>query len=366
MPRPSVQRGVLLTYRVYDAGDTIDLARVEKTLPTARPVDIGGPLAEGLVIPARPVEIPLGDAEVTLARAPRPAPLHAKVYAHVFDFGAVSIVHELEIPEGTALEELTPLCDALYDARELDELGAVRRSEVVQMLGPAVEKPHGWAEAETYTVIFVEQLAGASVDDLRTSEVVAKLLLGEASPRPLSKATCEDVLRNAFSYLADDLVVIDWNSAIVVEPTGSRVLANVLELATCQLLELRYYDGLLDDELAKVYGHVERARPRVFRSPYRALTRTVLRRFMELTELTERVDNAIKSVGDFWLARVYLAAIRRFRVDRWRESVEAKLELVAKAYELLKGEVEVTRSQGLEIIVVVLIFIELVAALRPH
>jgi len=44
------------------------------------------------------------------------------------------------------------------------------------------------------------------------------------------------------------------------------------------------------------------------------VVRRVLRRFMELTEFTERVDNAIKSVGDFYLARVYLSAIRRFRV----------------------------------------------------
>ncbi len=87
---------------------------------------------------------------------------------------------------------------------------------------------------------------------------------------------------------------------------------------------------------------------------------------MDLTEFTERVDNAIKSVGDFYLARVYLAAIRRFRVPEWRESVEAKLSLIARAYELLKGEVEVSRAQLLEVIVVLLILIEVVAALRGH
>jgi hypothetical protein len=94
--------------------------------------------------------------------------------------------------------------------------------------------------------------------------------------------------------------------------------------------------------------------------------RDVLRRFMELTEFTERVDNTIKSVGDFYLARVYLAAIKRFRVPEWRESVEAKLSLIARAYELLKGEVEVSRAQVLEIIVIVLILVEVVSAFRGH
>ncbi len=363
--RPRVERGALLAFRVFDAGDTIDLVAAEKKVPEAKRVDLGGPLAEGLVIPARPLELDLGEVEIRLARFEKP--LVACVCAHVFDFGAVSIQYEIAIEPSTPLEDLTPLCDALYDAPELDEVGARHRAGIVDLLDDAVEKPHGWTEAETYAVVFVQELSGGTLEDLRGSEVTAKLLLGEGSPRPLSNATREDVLENAFSYLADDLVVLDWNSAIVVEPSGSRVVVSVLELATCQLLEFRYFDGLLDAELARVYDLVEKRRPRLLFSPYRALTREVLRRFMELTEFTERVDNAIKSVGDFYLARVYLAAIRRFRVDQWRESVEAKLGLVGRAYELLKGEVEVSRSQWLEVTVVVLILIEVVgAALRAH
>lgn len=195
------------------------------------------------------------------------------------------------------------------------------------------------------------------------SETTAKLLLGETSDKPLSAATRQDVLRNAFSYLAEDLVILDWNSALVVEPSGSRLVPHVLELATCQLLEFRYYDGLLDRELARLYGYVETA-PRILKSPFGALTRHVLRSFMELTECTERVDNAIKSVGDFYLARVYLAAIDRFRVPQWRESVEAKLGLVGRAYGLLKGEVEVSREQLLELTIVILILVEIVAAFQ--
>ncbi|MEA2746322.1 MAG: hypothetical protein QOI41_465, partial [Myxococcales bacterium] len=274
---------------------------------------------------------------------------------------------------GTTLEELTPLCDALYDAPELDARGHEHRERLMERLGNSIEKPHDWSEGETYTIIFIEKLSSATTDEHRTSiaalsrsETVAKLLLGETSAQPLSAATRDDVLKNSFSYLVDDLVVVDWNSALVVEPSGSRIVPFVLELATSQLLEFRYYDGILEKELARVYDHVEKARPRILRSPYAALTRQVVRRFMELTEFTERVDNAVKSVGDFYLARVYLSAINRFRVPDWREGVESKLGLISRAYALLKGEVEVSRAQLLEIIVVVLILIELVTALRGH
>ena len=352
-----IERGRILCYRVFDAGDTIALDVAEKKL-AARRVEMLGPLVEGLVMPVRPLEVHIGEC-VLADRRRSTASSTAVCTARIFDFGAISFLYDIAIEPGTTLEELTPLCDALYDAPELDARGKEHRKGLMDRLGDSIEKPHDWSEGETYTITFIEKLSGAGPEDHRTniaalarSERVAKLLLGETSDTPLSAATRDDVLKNAFSYLVDDLVIVDWNSAFVVEPSGSRIVPFVLELATSQLLEFRYYDGILEGELARVYDHVEKARPRIIRSPYGALMRQVVRRFMELTEFTERVDNAIKSVGDFYLARVYLSAINRFRVPQWRESVESKLGLVSRAYELLKGEVEVSRAQLLEIIIV--------------
>lgn len=358
-----IEKGSLLCYRVFDAGDTIALETAERLLG-ARRVEMGGPLVEGIVMPVRPLEVDLGPCDLVLEKLGRT--LHAKCTARVFDFGAISVLYEIPIEPGATVQSLVPLCDALYDAAELDAAGLRMRDQLVARLGSSLEKPHGWRECESYTIVFVERLAGVTLAELSTSEHVAKLLLGETSPGRLSAATRADVLRNAFSYLDDDLVLIDWNSAFVVEPSGSRIVPFVLELATSQLLEFRYYDGILERELTQVYDYVEKARPRIIRSPYGALMRKVVRRFMELTEFTERVDNTIKSVGDFYLARVYQSAIGRFRVPEWRESVESKLTLIARAYELLKGEVEVSRAQLLEVIVVVLIAVEVIAALRGH
>jgi hypothetical protein len=360
----AIERGKILAYRVFDAGEEISLDVAEKRIPGAKRLELTSPLSEGLLIAVRPLEIELESCEVTLPGVK--TKVTAKCSARVFDFGAVSVLYEIDIDPGMTFAELTPICDGLYDAVELDARGCEHRGDIIEKLGPALEKPHEWTETETYTIVFIEQLRGCTTADLETSEELAKLLLGETSDKPLSPAVREDVLKNRYSYLNDDLVVIDWNSAVVVEPTGSRVVCHVLELATSQLLEFRYYDESIDRELAKVYDYVEKTRPRVLRSPFGALTRDVLRRYMELTEFTERVDNAIKSVGDFYLARVYLSAIRRFRVPEWRESVETKLELVSRAYELLKGETEVSRTQLLELTVVVLILVEILAAFQRH
>ena len=274
-----IERGKILCYRVFDAGDVIALDVAEKTLAAKR-VEIVGPLAEGLFMPVRPLEVAVGSCTIHMPRLGRD--LEATCTARVFDFGAISFLYEIDIEPGTTLEQLTPLCDALYDAPELDARGKVDRKKLVDRLGDSIEKPHEWAEGETYTIVFVEKLSGtrmtedghrASIAELSRSEAVAKLLLGETSDKPLSDATRDDVLKNAFSYLVDDLVVVDWNSALVVEPSGSRIVPFVLELATSQLLEFRYYDGILDRELARVYDHVEKSRPRILRSPFGKLMR---------------------------------------------------------------------------------------------
>jgi hypothetical protein len=88
-----------------------------------------------------------------------------------------------------------------------------------------------------------------------------------------------------------------------------------------------------------------------------------MRRIVELTEFTERVDNALKIIGDFYLARVYEGAVRRFRINNWRASIDGKQALVAQAYELIKGEMEARRSTFLELVVIALIFAEVALAI---
>jgi hypothetical protein len=192
-------------------------------------------------------------------------------------------------------------------------------------------------------------------------------LIGEPRDKVLSAEESRDILKHMHTYFEDDVAVIDWNSALVLEPSGSRAIPDILEFATSQLLELRYYDGVFDRELARIYDDLTAVRRKplaLVRDPYSPLARAVLLRLVELTEFTERVDNALKVIGDFYLARVYQSAVRRFRIGDWQQSVDGKQQLVAQAYGFIKGEIEARRSTLLELIVILLIFAELVTALR--
>jgi hypothetical protein len=88
--------------------------------------------------------------------------------------------------------------------------------------------------------------------DLLTTHggAIAQLLRGEQEL--LSDQEREEVLRHRISYLATDLVVPTWSAAFVFDTdAGAEGILEILELANPQLLEFRYYDRLLDEELER-------------------------------------------------------------------------------------------------------------------
>jgi hypothetical protein len=164
-------------------------------------------------------------------------------------------------------------------------------------------------------------------------------------------------------YSSSDLAVIDWNSALVVEPSGSRDVADMLEFAATHLTEFRYFDELLDERLDKLYESIERRRVgSILRRDFESISREAGSLYIELSEFVERVENSLKFVGDFYLATVFRAAVTRFNMREWEENVTRKMNALARVSELLKNEVDVRRSHWLEVIVIVLILFEIVSA----
>jgi hypothetical protein len=97
---------------------------------------------------------------------------------------------------------------------------------------------------------------------------------------------------------------------------------------------------------------------------YRTLQRRTGALLLELSEMIERLENAVKIVGDFYLARLYQGAVRRFRLPAWQENVLRKQRLVAEVNDLIGDAADTRRGEWLEIAVIVLIVLEIVAALR--
>jgi hypothetical protein len=190
------------------------------------------------------------------------------------------------------------------------------------------------------------------------------LLSGETSP--LSEGAKLDLMSRRFSYFTDDLVVLTWDRVFIYEPHHATDVAEVLEVANAQFLQMRYYDELLDAELPKMYDLVEAAtRQRSLGGPRRfaTLARRLYTLVAEVTELTEKVDNALQVTEDVYLARVYTAALDLFRVKAVSNAVDRKLAIIRDTYSALYDEAASSRAGLMEAAVIFLIFLEVILAL---
>jgi hypothetical protein len=357
--------GEITLYRLYDIGYEIDLVKVLELLSESAPERVRPARgeAQAIQIDNPPVTVRLGEKQVDVGGVTRSAQLSARV----FDFGVLSLRVSIPVERPSPWSQLAGLV-ADIGAGEWAPHFQRWREELVTRLAAAIVRPDDSGVSEDYLVIQVQRLQAPdgeafSVEAL-TEEHIAGLLFGEQ--RPLSAIARAELLSPRFSYFEDDLAVMAWNAALIVEPVIDDVdVQYVLEFANAQLLELRYYDTVLDREIPHIYSDIAVARRGIhlFGRRYGRLLAALQSRVADATELVERVENALKVTEDVYLARVYAAALKIFRGRTWRHGIDRKVAIVREAYSMLNDESIGRRSEMLEITIIILIAVDIVLAL---
>jgi hypothetical protein len=363
MPALVFEKASLLCYRMFDIAAEIRLEALEPLLAQgAARVKLTREGSQYLMLPNPPAVMKVGLRPFST----RGLEVQVEVTVRLFDHGAASVEVEVPVPPGTTFDEVVVLADELYDSAALDGLALEMVEGVRRRVAPALERSHLWEQSESYTILFAERIQGApNAQEVLDRADLARLLLGEVSVRSLSGRERREVTQAQFSYSEDDLAVVDWNAAFVYEPSGSRDIPHILEICNAQLLELRYYDDLLDRHIKATYDELQRPRKGLggmVRSPYRVLLHKLQVTLLELNEFTERVENSLKIIGDFYLAKVYEGAVARLRIPNWQAAVTRKEKMLGNVGQLLKGEVDTARSLMLEVFIAVLIIVELAVA----
>ncbi len=357
-----IKKGSVLVYRIFDIAEEIDLAKAETLLKTIR-----GPNAfrvprfidRGLLVKSKPLAFELGPVDLKLECGS----FRMEAIGKVREFGVLSLVYEIPIKEGTSWNELVAIAADLEEGAEIDQIAQAMAKEVSERINAALKKPSTWGVFEDYIIYNFEKFEGdTNAMNLLERADVPALLLAE-DDTALAPQTRQVILENTYQYGEGDLALVEWNSALVVEDAPSRDVADILEFAVTHLLEMRFYDDLLDKRLAGLYDDIERSKNSVFRAPFGQVYKDASTRYIEFSEFVERVENSLKVVGDFYLATVYRAATRRFRLADWQQNVTRKMNMLAQISNLLQGEVNIRRSHWLEITIIALIAIEVVPVL---
>ncbi len=347
--------GKIFVYRVFDIGQDVKLQAIqEKFLAEKAPKRFQlAKSGRAMIINNAPLALTIETGKLEM----NGVSFEYEASAKIWHFGAVSINLQFSIPSTSNWNHLIELGAAFENDLKLHQLAQQLASQLVQRIDAAREP--NWETFEDYTIYFFKSLPGceSNASQILQNYDVARLILSETHEvisEQLKKGICE----SAIQYGQSDIAIVNWNSALIVEPSGSLDIPDTIEFALTQLLEMRYYDDVLDQKLASLYEALEEKTFGIWQTYTEKLAREAARKYLEISETVESVENSLKVVGDFYLAQIFRAASNRFRFNDWRESVNQKLTNLAEISKLVNAHINERRNQLLEIIIIILIAVE--------
>ncbi|MGE5544971.1 MAG: hypothetical protein ACM3UW_08380 [Bacillota bacterium] len=337
-------------YRIYETGNEIDLDKLEQHLSESHSiarVRFSRVKTKSIIMETRPLMLGLEPTPVQTEWGDLLFSARVKIY----DIGTISIClhHEDDTSEPGALEKL-----ALHFAaqRGLNDIFAGYLSWIQEIL-----RPHLNAIAVDPEFYEDYNLYWTSVSDPESDP--AAVLMGEKAD--FSPSIRNEILKNSLSYSSDDFAIVSWDTAWLCDPEDPTDLADLIEYANVQLLQLRFYDTRLSLQMEKMYDHLESA-DRMSRfqrlRKYHLMMSQLMEVHAEITETTEKIQNLIKITEDVYYARVYAATLNVLRTSQWTESVQRKLDVIHRNYTMLSNEVNIQHSNFLEWMIIILIALE--------
>jgi len=366
VPSNMIARGYFRILNIFDIAEAIDLEKLRALLgPQAAPRSPGfvhltpeyaqaqnPPLEESL----EPLTLPSGEK------------LSGKI--KYYWFGVASV--ELATPFQCNLDALCGDSYRWMNAPEVEKAAEDLLRARLERFRPALIRPSTKWLDEDYLVIDIQSAQHRDGHTPTAAELLehygdqlTELVRGEVTP--LSAAERDEILRDALSYYPTDLIVVGWAAALVYDkPDATSAIIDLLEYANTQLLEFRYYDEVLTNLLSNVYSSLEGNESFLsrWRLPRRAGRVNRLR--LDIMDLAERTEYAVKFISDTYYARVYRVISSKIGVNDYKALVNEKLKTAGELYGFMVSQFNERRMFVLEVVVAVLVALDVILLLRWH
>jgi hypothetical protein len=353
----AIGSGQIVAFYLFDVAERIDLAAI--------PALVGGPAVAARLAPkpATPPYVQYDKPPISFDGSAVGIPEldGFQVRFRAYDYGVVSLALVRDF--SCDWPELIGVGQSLIEDPELERRAEAVCRQLLTTLGPAITGARASFLSEDYLVYVVHQLEGSpSADDLLATkgDTIATMLRGER--QPLSEQEKTKILDHRISYLRDDLVIPTWNAALVYDtPQGAQAALEILEFANSQLLEFRYYDELLDNELASIYARLQHPKwyDEWIGSRYTRAARHVHSVFIDVNELTDRTENTLKFIGDIYASRLFALVASRLGLETWKANVHEKLKTLDDVYRFAVEQSSNSRGQFMELTIVLILVLEL-------
>jgi hypothetical protein len=350
--------GSLWAFELFDVAEEINLAPLrmrQAESPAGREPKFRHPAPEYVRFESPPaIE---RRSEVSLSTGERCA-----VRVKYFQYGVISVA--IEIPFSSGWEELIQQVHRLVEQPEVEQVATRIARECAGAAGTALIKPYEKWLSEDYLVVQIHSTALPAAG-LMAAHPAELCQLVRAEDQPLSESEVRDILGSSVSYYPTDLLIAGWTAAVLYDsPDAAYSTLQLLEHANTQLLEFRHYDDVLRGLSADLYKTLEQ-KPgpiRRWRMAKEAARLNTLR--LDVQELADRSENAIRFLSDMFYARVYRLAAGKIGVEDYRASVGEKLRIAQELYHFIIEEFHQSRAFVLEMVVIVILIIDLIFLFR--
>jgi hypothetical protein len=356
--------GAIRIFLFYDVGEAFDLEKLRALVdPRGGPTkpDFPRRTPEYVRFENPPIAEPCEPLTLGGARV--------KSFIKYYEYAIVEV--QLEVPFEGSWETLIAQTSHWMDEPEIEPKARAMVREHLQRTAAAVIKPREDWPQESYLVVELQPMKDEEGRTITAEQILAsygpqigQLLRGEDAP--LARTTNERLLQGSLSYYATDLLVIGVNASLVYDrPEESVHTIQVLEYARMQLLEFRYYDNFMTRVLTDVYNSLDRKQNVLFsrwKLPREANRLNTIR--LDVMDLTERIDNAIKFVSDTFYALAYRTAATRSGVPEYRDLVEKKLNTARELFDFMMAQFNEARLFVLEAAITILCFLDVLLLLR--
>lgn len=350
----TVFSGNIFIFHAFDIGDDLDLARVrESKVLEYYPLTLSKYFKN--------YHIPL------TVKLPADAPAQQCISAKLHNFGVITLRYKIQFKE--SFEDLRAHINGIEDKYHKQ---SVKDAEALfRKIKNLVKQPHFYHIRQSYVIVQVDPRADITdtvVLKEKYGSFIASTLRFETET--LSEYKKDEILESAIGYYRGDLIIIDTEAAFVYDDEYEETL-DLVEFANMQLLELQYFDRLIDNQLNSVYNRqasvlsVKAYLPLIGslkNDPIEDLGR--LR--VDISVITERLENSIKLAGETYYTELYGLLIKKLDLKKWKESLNNKLSIVKDIRTIYQNKIDSLREDILSVSVILLILVEVILGLLNY
>jgi uncharacterized Rmd1/YagE family protein len=87
---------------------------------------------------------------------------------------------------------------------------------------------------------------------------------------------------------------------------------------------------------------------------------------VDISVITERLENSIKLAGEPYFTELYELLIKKLELREWKASIDRKLNIIRDVQDIYQHQIDSIREDILTVLIIILIFVELIVGVLLH